>query len=323
MATYTENLGLTKPDGTDHVNVEDLNGNFDKLDDFSKKNISSENGVHGLKYDEETNTFSVYNDEEEKFEPIITPTYPVYFMNTKSIQGNTYSDSTIYHSNSPNGPWEELILKNAIGTRPNPGQICFYMCKRYIGCPGYYEDVVVSGNYEKTSVSGISNTSVDATYKIHGPVYITSSYYCLTGDTLITMADGTEKRLDKICVGDEVLSFDWETMILIPNKVIYTDKDENKSHVRYDRWTFEDGTVIKTVHRHEFYNDGSKRMKYMDEWKLGEHAYRQDGKKVALVSHETVEETVRHYKITGERGTNYFANGFLTGDRYCPQHIDL
>lgn len=146
---------------------------------------------------------------------------------------------------------------------------------------------------------------------------------CLTGDTMVTMANGTEMRLDEICVGDEVLSFDWETMRLIPNKVIYTDKDEGKTHVCYDKWTFGDGTVIKTVHRHEFYCAEAKGMQYMDEWKIGEHACRRDGVRVALVARETVREPVRHYKITLEKGTNYFANGLLTGDRNCPKGISF
>lgn len=149
------------------------------------------------------------------------------------------------------------------------------------------------------------------------------SCWCLTGDTLVTMANGSQKRIDEIVLGEEILSFDWNTMTLIPNKVIFTDKDENKTHTEYDVWTFDNGTIIKTVHRHEFYNVEAGRMKYMDEWNIGEHAYCIDGTITALVSHKTIEEEVRHYKITGEKGTNYFANGLLNGDRNCPKEIGL
>lgn len=148
-------------------------------------------------------------------------------------------------------------------------------------------------------------------------------FTCLTGDTLVTMADNNVKRLDAIEVGDYVLSFDFDNKILIPRKVIYTDKNEMKSHTEYDKWTFEDGTEIKTVHRHEFYNLEVQRMKYMDEWSVGEHTYKIDGTMPKLISHKIVEETVRHYKITLEGSTNYFANGLLTGDRNCPKNITL
>lgn len=153
----------------------------------------------------------------------------------------------------------------------------------------------------------------------------TIQYYteCLTGDTLVTMADRTEKRLDEIEVGDYILSYDWGTMSLVPNKVIYTDKDMNKTHTEYDVWTFDDGSVIKTVHRHRFFNVERKAFAYMDEWAIGEHTVKIDGTMPMLISHETITETVNHYKITGELGTNYFANGLLTGDRYCPTEIDF
>lgn len=179
----------------------------------------------------------------------------------------------------------------------------------------YYSDSVFrSGSISAGAANYTMSTS--GTIVVYG-------MYCLTGDTLITMADGREKRMDEIAVGDEIMSYDWETLRLVPNRVVYTDRDERKTHVRYDKWTFDDGTVVKTVHRHEFYCVEARRMKYMDEWRTGEHAYRADGQRVALVSRETVEETVRHYKISGEKGTNYFANGLLTGDRNCPKDIVL
>lgn len=169
--------------------------------------------------------------------------------------------------------------------------------------------------------SGSTNwqTPVEHTEQSYDLCYFT----CLTGDTLVTMADNNVKRLDAIEVGDYVLSFDFDNKILIPRKVIYTDKNEMKSHTEYDKWTFEDGTEIKTVHRHEFYNLEAQRMKYMDEWSVGEHTYKIDGTMPKLISHKIVEETVRHYKITLEGSTNYFANGLLTGDRNCPKNITL
>lgn len=52
----------------------------------------------------------------------------------------------------------------------------------------------------------------------------------------------------------------------------------------------------------------------MDEWRIGEHAYTLDGRRVALVSHETVEEAVR-LQAHRPKGYDYFANGLLTGRR--------
>lgn len=150
-----------------------------------------------------------------------------------------------------------------------------------------------------------------------------SGWSCLTGDMLVTMADNSQKRIDEIEVGDYVLSYDWDTMQCIPQKVIFTDKNARKSHTEYDKWTFDDGTIIKTVHEHEFYNVENKRMTYMSQWNIGEHAYKEDGTTPALLAHEAVKEEVNHYKITLEKYTNFFVNGLLNGDRNNPANINF
>ena len=138
---------------------------------------------------------------------------------------------------------------------------------------------------------------------------------CLIGDTVITMSDGSEKRIDTIKVGDKVLSYNPETGNLKEDEVTYSDNTENKQHDNFDVWTFSDGTIVKTVHRHRFYNVERNAMVYMDEWKIGEHAIKTDGTKVALVNHVNVQEEVRHYTIF-TKNQNYFANDLLSGNRY-------
>ena len=142
---------------------------------------------------------------------------------------------------------------------------------------------------------------------------------CLTGDTLVTMYDGSQKRIDEVEFGDIVLSVDPKTNKLVLDTVIYTDKDEVKTDDHYDKWTFSDGYEVKTVKRHRFYNVERQAFVYMDEWNIGEHTYTIDGKCVELLKHEVVNEEVRHYKITILKNHNYFANGMLTGSRLTPQ----
>ena len=144
---------------------------------------------------------------------------------------------------------------------------------------------------------------------------ISAGFYCLTGDTLITLADGSSKRIDQLTLNDKVLSYNPETLQLEPDEITYTDATENKSFTEYDKWSFEDGSVVKTVHRHRFYSIERQAMVYMDEWKIGEHAITVDGKKIALVSHETITEEIQHYTIF-TKNQNYFANGLLSGNRY-------
>lgn len=138
---------------------------------------------------------------------------------------------------------------------------------------------------------------------------------CLTGDTLITLADGTTKRIDAITLADRVLAYNPETMTLEADEIIRCDSDKIKTHSEYDIWTFDDDSVVKTVHRHRLYNVEKQAMVYMDEWNIGEHAIKMDGTKVALVNHANVREEVRHYTIFTNH-QNYFVNGLLSGNRY-------
>lgn len=160
----------------------------------------------------------------------------------------------------------------------------------------------------------LSNPTGNVTFTIDGDSS-SSGIVCLTGDMLITLADGGQKRIDEITLDDKVLSYNPETMRLEEDTITYCDSDEFKTDNKYDVWTFSDGTIVKTVHRHRFYNVERQTMTYMDEWKIGEHAINIDGAEIELVSHEVVEQEVRHFTIFTEN-QNYFVNGLLSGNRH-------
>lgn len=162
---------------------------------------------------------------------------------------------------------------------------------------------------------------------LFGNVSITWYIYgqeCILSDSLVTMADGTKKALGDIVVGDKVLSYDWDTMNLVENEVVYASgQDNSKSWTvnRYFVWTFSDGTIIKSAFAHRFYNLEKRKFVYLEFWEIGEHIYKEDGTYAALVSVETIYEECTFARITLKNGTNYFANGALTGDRHCPSDL--
>lgn len=181
------------------------------------------------------------------------------------------------------------------------------------GEPGYSW---YSANWEKPTGDITIDENYLATVTGDGTIEISASYYtCLTGDTLISLADGSQKRIDEIQLTDKVLAYNPKTLTLESDEIIECDSNECKWHTEYDIWTFSDGTEVKTVHRHRFYNVERQAMVYMDEWNIGEHTIRQDGSKTALISHKNIKEKVRHYTIFTKH-QNYFANGLLSGNRY-------
>lgn len=126
---------------------------------------------------------------------------------------------------------------------------------------------------------------------------------CLTGDTLITMADGSYKRLDEITIGEQV-----KTEHGISNVYYISNTAIHPNHVIYE---FDDGTIVKEVNEHAFFNVESQYYKVLKSWDIGDHAINEKGELVQLIRKELVEEDTRQYGLWTEQGT-YYANGLLT-----------
>lgn len=129
---------------------------------------------------------------------------------------------------------------------------------------------------------------------------------CLSGDTMITLADGTEWRLDGLTGAELVLGGDLRpARILRLARGVWSDR-----HILYH---FADGTTIDETHEHRFYNVTQRFWQKLRLWRIGDHAKRLDGGTPALVSVEPVEERAEMFGIWVERGS-YWANGLLSGD---------
>lgn len=141
-------------------------------------------------------------------------------------------------------------------------------------------------------------------------------YLCLESTTLISMADGSSKMVKDLKTGDKVMSLDPFTMKTVEDEVTYCDGDQMKFHDEKDIWTFEDGTVLETIHPHEFFNARLGKMAYLADFIVGEDfAKKIDGSKTRLVKHETVHGKFHHATLFTKKYNNYFAAGLLAGNR--------
>jgi hypothetical protein len=129
---------------------------------------------------------------------------------------------------------------------------------------------------------------------------------CLAPDTPILMADGTEKPLRDVRVGDMVAS---------PYGTDRVTEVSAGTGDSTDVWTFDDGTVVKTVGRHRFYNTDLGEPMYLEAWNIGEHALLSDGEKTALVKHERIEGPAPHMTLFTQDYNLYYAGGKLAGNR--------
>ena len=222
----------------------------------------------------------------------------------------------LYDGSDANGTLLTTINENPsvgeIGTFSIKSGSLYIQARKISGVVGAWYQV----NVNTETGDAIASTTETEVVPISSNVIITfEDMYCLTGDTLITLADGSSKRIDQLTLADKVLSYNPDTMLLEPDEITYTDSTEHKTHTEYKIYTFADGTIVKTVHRHRFYNVERQAMVYMDEWKIGEHAINIHGEIVALANEITCKTEVRHYTIF-TKNQNYFANGLLSGNRY-------
>lgn len=244
------------------------------------------------------------------------PTPQGYQVTVTNSNPNDYNVEDIEVYENDNVVWlGEGNYGTLLGRVSSNQTISFTIRKKYICVNNTRYGVdTYSGGLTKLPKAP-TNTNIDW-FEVLGDGTITAlGYYCLTGDTLITLANGTQKSIDELTLQDRVLAIDPETSKFVSDEITYTDSTEHKTFTEYDKWTFSDGTIVKTVHRHRFYNVEKQAMVYMDEWNIGEHAVNRNGERIALVSHENVKEEVKHYTIFTKH-QNYFANGLLSGNRY-------
>ena len=107
-----------------------------------------------------------------------------------------------------------------------------------------------------TAASGgekIGNAGATYTPTANITLYAQWTWSCFTADTLITLADGTQRRVDQLTYYDEIVVWDFV------NGRYTTAKASIIENHGYDtntviRLTFEDGTVVKVVNVHGFFN---------------------------------------------------------------------
>lgn len=137
---------------------------------------------------------------------------------------------------------------------------------------------------------------------------------CVHPDSLVLMADGSEKKIRDIQVGESVMSINQETGEFEPDTVIRNEYDGQRTFPVQDRWIFSDGTELITIARHRIYNVDRGAYVYMDAWKIGDVARKYDGQRTVLIGHEVINEPEVMATIRLKNNT-YIVNGLLTGTR--------
>ncbi len=171
-----------------------------------------------------------------------------------------------------------------------------------------------SNGYTWTANSGrVQITNVRADIEIS----ITATW-CLVEGTDILLSNGKYKKIENITYDDLLAVWSYDTGKLVPEYPIWIEKTaENTS---YQKNTFSDGSVLKTVGYHGVYSPTYNSFISVDDYekfKVGTKVYKVINgklKEVEVVKIEHIREKVNHYHVVSARYYNIIANDFLTTD---------
>lgn len=196
------------------------------------------------------------------------------------------------------------------------------------GQTAYYGDTITftvsySGDSDKkTTVKDANGNPIQTTgsYTFTMPasnVTISASSSCITPDTLITLADGSQVRVDSLSGGEELLVWNLETGKLDSAPILFIDS-ESESEYEVVHLYFSDGTDVKVIYEHGFWDYDLNKYVYLDRYAakyIGHTFAKQNGEtleKVLLVDVVIETEVTTAWSPVTAGHLCYFVNGMLS-----------
>ena len=146
-----------------------------------------------------------------------------------------------------------------------------------------------------------------------------SSDGCFTPDTLITLANGTQKRVDELTAGDKILAWDFFTGTYVA-KDISLLVNHGEDLYRIANLVFSDGTTLRIIAEHGVFDYDLNKYVYFSVDNMEEYIghrfvqYAADGTYniVTLVDAYETEEYTSAWSVSSAITSNAFASGLLT-----------
>ena len=155
---------------------------------------------------------------------------------------------------------------------------------------------------------------LDGDYKFE----ITNWAACITSGSLLTLADGTQKKVEELLDTDLLLVFNHETGQFEAAPLIFVDRDE---WTYYDvvNLEFSNGEITRLIYEHGYFNNTLNKYVYITEDNYQEYIGHEftfyngnELEKVTLVNSYITNEYVGCYSPVTAYHLNYFVNGFLS-----------
>ncbi|MBR2343220.1 MAG: SipW-dependent-type signal peptide-containing protein [Clostridia bacterium] len=140
---------------------------------------------------------------------------------------------------------------------------------------------------------------------------------CITPDTLITLADGTQVRVDSLKGNEELLVWNMETGKLDKAPIMFVDSEAEAAY-EVIKLYFSDGTEVKVISEHGFWDYDLNKYVYLDRNAadyIGHTFAKQNGdtlERVQLVNVVIETELTTAWSPVTEGHLCYFVNGMLS-----------
>ena len=139
---------------------------------------------------------------------------------------------------------------------------------------------------------------------------------CLVAGTLMSLADGSQKKIEDVTYNDVLSVWNFDLGEQSEARPLWVKRKQTTGD--YTLVKFSDGTELRTVGHHIFNKQAGEFTKIItDDTPVGTVTVNEQGQEITIVSKELVQETVDYYNIWTQYHLNAYANGVLTGNRYC------
>ena len=266
-----------------------------------------------------TETVSSGNVKQEAYELDVEATSgmsvpKVYVIPVFKITISNIDECTVTYKNLSTNPSATIVAK-----------------KGYLDTGGLLNTVKISitasGDYSKTwskegkqtvtTTATIENLQNDMTINFVGTQEVKDDG-CVTPDTLVTLADGTQKRIDQLTYDDQILvwnfytgKYDVSTASILMN--------HGYSNVNIVTLKFADGTTINTINGHGFFDVNINKFVLIDQYNVADYVghefVKQDGNGYAnteLIGYSIEEKYTEVVSILTSEHYNCILEGMWT-----------
>jgi len=139
---------------------------------------------------------------------------------------------------------------------------------------------------------------------------------CLVAGTLMSLSNGTQKKIEDVTYDDVLSVWNFDLGELSEARPLWVKSKQTAAD--YTLVKFSDGTELKTVGHHLFNKQAGEFTRITtDDTPVGTITVNEQGEEITIVSKELIKDTVDYYNIWTQYHLNAYANGVLTGNRYC------